>query len=78
MFNTVSIPLPSPYPALTRCLHKDIGRIAQCLDPHMLGVFVKTVLRVVSYLDVTREVTKRATRLTRLRLARLRLARLTR
>ena len=33
----------------------------------MLGVFVKTVLRVVSYLDVTREVTKRATRLTRLR-----------
>ena len=38
------------------CLHKDIRRIAQCLDPHMLGVFVKTVLRVVSYLDVTREV----------------------
>ena len=21
------------------CLHKDIRRIAQCLDPHMLGVF---------------------------------------
>ena len=38
------------------CTHKDIGRIAQCLDAHMLGVFVKTVLRVVSYLDVTREV----------------------
>jgi hypothetical protein len=48
--------LPSPSPTRTRCLHKDIGRIAQCLDPHMLGVFVKTVLRVVSYLDVTREV----------------------
>eukprot|EP00964_Phaeocystis_antarctica_P024856 scaffold13930_cov65-Phaeocystis_antarctica.AAC.3 len=46
-------------PTLTRCLHKDIGRIAQCLDPHMLGVFVKTVLRVVSYLDVTRETTAR-------------------
>ena len=28
------------------CLHKDIRRIAQCLDPHMLGVFVKTVLRL--------------------------------
>ena len=27
------------------CLHKDIRRIAQCLDPHMLGVFVKTVPR---------------------------------
>ena len=38
------------------CLHKDIRRIAQCLDPHMLGIFVKTVLRVVSYIDVTREV----------------------
>uniref|UniRef100_A0A7S3WT58 ATP-dependent RNA helicase Ski2/MTR4 C-terminal domain-containing protein n=2 Tax=Emiliania huxleyi TaxID=2903 RepID=A0A7S3WT58_EMIHU len=38
------------------CEKKDIGRVAGWLDAHMLGVFVKTVLRVVSYLDVTREV----------------------
>ena len=37
-------------------MHKDILRIAQCLDAHMLGVFVKTTLRVVAHLDVTREV----------------------
>jgi hypothetical protein len=33
-------------------VHKDIGRVARWLDAHMLGVFVKSVLRVVSYLDV--------------------------
>jgi hypothetical protein len=47
---------PVPALPLARCTNKDITRIAQCLDAHMLGVFVKTVLRVVSYLDVTREV----------------------
>lgn len=39
--------------------HKEtagLTRIAQWLDPHMLGVFVKAVLRVVSYVDVVREV----------------------
>ena len=38
------------------CTHKDIKRIAAWLDAHMLGVFVKAVLRVVSYVDVIREV----------------------
>merc|ERR1712094_13895 len=38
------------------CTHKDIGRIAAWLDAHMLGVFVKAVLRVVSYVDVVKEV----------------------
>ena len=36
--------------------HKDITRIAQWVDPHMLGSFVKAVMRVASYLDVTKEV----------------------
>ena len=36
--------------------HKDITRIAQWIDPHMLGSFVKAVMRVASYLDVVREV----------------------
>ena len=49
-------------PLVVRCggfhiFHReDIRRIAQCVDAHMLGVFVKTVLRVVAYLDVVREV----------------------
>ena len=38
------------------CEHKDIRRIAMWLDPHMLGIFVKAVLRVVSYLDIAKEV----------------------
>uniref|UniRef100_A0A7S0LTH6 ATP-dependent RNA helicase Ski2/MTR4 C-terminal domain-containing protein n=1 Tax=Coccolithus braarudii TaxID=221442 RepID=A0A7S0LTH6_9EUKA len=38
------------------CTHKDITRVASWLDAHMLGVFVKAVLRVVSYVDVVREV----------------------
>ena len=28
------------------CRNKDITRIAQCVDPYMLGVFVKTVPRL--------------------------------
>jgi len=38
------------------CIHKDIKRIAMWIEPAMLGTFVKAVMRVVSYLDVTREV----------------------
>ena len=38
------------------CTHKDIARIAGWLDSFMLGVFVKAVLRIVSYVDVVREV----------------------
>jgi len=38
------------------CTHKDIHRIASWIDPHMLGIFVKAVQRVASYVDVTREV----------------------
>ena len=38
------------------CEHKDVRRVAQWLDAHMLGVFVKSVLRVVSYVDMIREV----------------------
>ena len=36
--------------------HKDITRVAQWVDPHMLGSFVKAVMRVASYLDVVKEV----------------------
>ena len=36
--------------------HKDITRIAAWIDPHMLGTFVKAVMRVASYLDVVKEV----------------------
>jgi len=38
------------------CRTKDIHRIAQCVDPHLLGSFVKAVMRVLSYVDVVREV----------------------
>ena len=39
-----------------RCERKDITRIAQWIDPHLLGTFVKAVMRVVSYIDIVREV----------------------
>jgi len=38
------------------CMHKDIKRIAVWIEPSMLGTFVKAVMRVISYLDVVREV----------------------
>ena len=38
------------------CTHKDIKRVARWVDPSMLGTFVKAVMRVVSYVDVIREV----------------------
>lgn len=38
------------------CERKDITRIAQWIDPHLLGTFVKAVMRVVSYMDIVREV----------------------
>lgn len=38
------------------CEHKDIHRIAKWIDPHLLGTFVKAVMRVVSYIDLVREV----------------------
>mmetsp|Transcript_89495 Transcript_89495/g.255608 ORF Transcript_89495/g.255608 Transcript_89495/m.255608 type:complete len:145 (+) Transcript_89495:1549-1983(+) len=38
------------------CERKDITRIAQWIDPHLLGTFVKAVMRVVSYIDIVREV----------------------
>ena len=38
------------------CTHKDITRIALWIDPHQLGMFVKAVQRVASYVDVIREV----------------------
>ena len=41
---------------LTRCEHKDIKRIANWIEGHLLGTFVKTVMRIISYVDVTREV----------------------
>ncbi|KAH8065994.1 hypothetical protein JL722_387 [Aureococcus anophagefferens] len=34
---------------------KDIHRVARCVDPHLLGSFVKSVMRVLSYVDVVRE-----------------------
>jgi len=36
--------------------HKDITRIAQWVDPALLGTFVKAVMRVSSYIDVLKEV----------------------
>jgi hypothetical protein len=36
--------------------HKDLTRIAAWVDGHMLGTFVKAVMRVSSYIDVMREV----------------------
>lgn len=38
------------------CTHKDIKRVAYWVDAHLLGSFVKAVMRVVSYVDVVREV----------------------
>ena len=38
------------------CATKDIHRVARCVDPHLLGSFVKSVMRVLSYVDVVREV----------------------
>ena len=38
------------------CANKDITRVAACIDPALLGTFVKAVMRVVSYVDVVREV----------------------
>ena len=35
---------------------KDIHRVARCVDPVLLGSFVKSVMRVLSYVDVVREV----------------------
>lgn len=36
--------------------HKDIKRIAYWMDASLIGSFVKAVMRVVSYVDVVREV----------------------
>ena len=36
--------------------HKDITRIAHWIDPHLLGSFVKAVMRVASYIEVVKEV----------------------
>ena len=38
------------------CETKDIQRVARCVDPHLLGSFVKSVMRCLSYVDVVREV----------------------
>ena len=51
----VELEQPLALMMLDWCEHKDIRRIAMWLDPHMLGIFVKAVLRVVSYLDIAKE-----------------------
>lgn len=38
------------------CTHKSVERVAVWIDAHLLGSFVKGVMRVVSYIDVVREV----------------------
>ncbi len=38
------------------CEHKDLKRIAVWIEPALLGTFVKAVMRVVSYLEVVKEV----------------------
>lgn len=38
------------------CAHKSVERVAVWIDAHLLGSFVKGVMRVVSYIDVVREV----------------------
>ena len=38
------------------CEHKDLRRIALWIEPALLGTFVKAVMRVVSYLEVVKEV----------------------
>jgi len=35
---------------------KDITRIAKWIEPSLLGTFVKAIMRIVSYLDIVREV----------------------
>ena len=42
--------------ALDWCLTKDIHRVARAVDPHLLGSFVKSVMRILSYGVVVREV----------------------
>ena len=36
--------------------HKDIKRIAMWIEPSLLGTFVKSIMRIVSYVDMIREV----------------------
>ena len=36
--------------------HKDIKRISCWIEPSLLGTFVKSIMRVVSYVDIVREV----------------------
>ena len=36
--------------------HKDLLRVAQWVEPAMLGTFVKAVMRVVTYVEVLKEV----------------------
>ena len=38
------------------CERKDITRIAHWIEAPLLGTFVKSVMRVISYIDVVREV----------------------
>ena len=38
------------------CTHKDLARIACWIEPALLGTFVKAVMRVVSYIEVLKEV----------------------
>jgi hypothetical protein len=38
------------------CAHKDLTRIACWIEPALLGTFVKAVMRVVSYIEVLKEV----------------------
>ena len=38
------------------CAHKDLLRVAQWVEPAMLGTFVKAVMRVVTYVEVLKEV----------------------
>ena len=41
------------------CTNKDITRIATRIDPALLGSFVKAVMRIVSYIDIVRQVGRR-------------------
>ena len=38
------------------CANKDIRRIANWIEAPLLGTFVKSVMRVISYMEVVREV----------------------
>lgn len=49
------------FPSLLRKMldwveHKDIKRISQWVDASSLGAFVKSVMRIVTYVDVVKEV----------------------